>query len=79
MKNTDKDCIFIQLICVNPVHLRLNSLNLYSIPPALGAKPRTRRHHLLALGADPDKVHMATRSRKGYWRTCPAIASGDGG
>ena len=23
---------------------------------------------MLALGADPDKVHMATRSRKGYWR-----------
>ena len=37
------------------------------------------RRHLLALGADSDKVHMATRSRKGYWRTCPAIASGDGG
>ena len=31
-------------------------------------QPRTRRRHLLALGADPDKVHMATRSRKGYWR-----------
>ena len=28
MKNTDKDYIFIQFICVNPVHLRLNSLNL---------------------------------------------------
>ena len=42
-------------------------------------QPPTRRRHLLALGADPDKVHMATRSRKGYWRTCPAIASGDGG
>jgi hypothetical protein len=31
-------------------------------------QPRTRRRHLLALGADPDKVHMAMRSRKGYWR-----------
>ncbi|MFO0202951.1 MAG: reverse transcriptase domain-containing protein, partial [Alphaproteobacteria bacterium] len=31
-------------------------------------QPRTRRRHLLALGADPSKVHMATRSRKGYWR-----------
>ncbi len=31
-------------------------------------QPRTRRRHLLALGADPKKVHMATRSRKGYWR-----------
>lgn len=31
-------------------------------------QPRTRRRNLLALGADPDKVHMATRSRKGYWR-----------
>jgi hypothetical protein len=34
---------------------------------------------LLAVGADPGRVHMATRSRKGYWRTCPAIAAGDGG
>ena len=32
MKNTDKDCIFIQFICVNPVHLRLNSLNLCNYP-----------------------------------------------
>jgi len=31
-------------------------------------QPRTRRRHLLALGADPNTVHMATRSRKGYWR-----------
>lgn len=31
-------------------------------------QPRTRRRHLLALGADPSTVHMATRSRKGYWR-----------
>jgi len=31
-------------------------------------QPRTRRRNLLALGADPNKVHMATRSRKGYWR-----------
>lgn len=31
-------------------------------------RPRTRRRHLLALGADPEQVHMATRSRKGYWR-----------
>jgi hypothetical protein len=31
-------------------------------------QPRTRRRHLLALGADPETVHMATRSRKGYWR-----------
>jgi len=31
-------------------------------------RPRTRRRHLLALGADPKEVHMATRSRKGYWR-----------
>ena len=23
---------------------------------------------LLALGADPNEVHRATRSRKGYWR-----------
>ena len=29
---------------------------------------RTRRRNLLALGADPATVHMATRSRKGYWR-----------
>jgi hypothetical protein len=31
-------------------------------------QPRTRRRHLLALGVNPNKVHMATRSRKGYWR-----------
>ena len=31
-------------------------------------QPRTRRRNLLALGADPATVHMATRSRKGYWR-----------
>jgi RNA-directed DNA polymerase len=31
-------------------------------------QPRTRRRNLLALGADPDKVQRATRSRKGYWR-----------
>ena len=28
-------------------------------------QPRTRRRNLLALGADPATVHMATRSRKG--------------
>ena len=32
-------------------------------------QPRTRRRNLLALGANPKRVHMATRSRKGYWRT----------
>jgi RNA-directed DNA polymerase len=31
-------------------------------------QPRTRRRKLLALGVFPEKVHMATRSRKGYWR-----------
>lgn len=31
-------------------------------------QPRTRRRNLLALGANPKRVHMATRSRKGYWR-----------
>ena len=31
-------------------------------------QPRTRRRHLLALGTDPNEVHRATRSRKGYWR-----------
>ena len=31
-------------------------------------RPRTRRRHLLALGIAPEEVHMATRSRKGYWR-----------
>ena len=31
-------------------------------------QPRTRRRHLLAWGANPNKVHMATRSRKGYGR-----------
>ena len=33
-----------------------------------GNQPRTRRRNLLALGVSPGKVHMATRSRKGYWR-----------
>lgn len=31
-------------------------------------QPRTRRRHLIALGIKPEEVHMATRSRKGYWR-----------
>ena len=31
-------------------------------------RPRTRRRNLLKLGANPKEVHMATRSRKGYWR-----------
>lgn len=31
-------------------------------------QPRTRRRHLIALGIGPEVVHMATRSRKGYWR-----------
>jgi hypothetical protein len=31
-------------------------------------QPRTRRRKLLALGANPETVHKATRSRKGYWR-----------
>ena len=31
-------------------------------------QPRTRRRRLLALGIHPDRVKLATRSRKGYWR-----------
>jgi hypothetical protein len=31
-------------------------------------QPRTLRRNLLALGVNPNKVHLATRSRKGYWR-----------
>ena len=31
-------------------------------------RPGPRRRNLLKLGANPNKVHMATRSRKGYWR-----------
>jgi hypothetical protein len=31
-------------------------------------RPRTRRRHLIALGIKSEEVHMATRSRKGYWR-----------
>lgn len=31
-------------------------------------QPRTRRRNLLALGISVGKVHLATRSRKGYWR-----------
>jgi RNA-directed DNA polymerase len=38
-------------------------------------RPRTRRRNLLKLGADPKKVHMATRSRNGLWRisTCSIV------
>jgi hypothetical protein len=35
---------------------------------AFWKQPRTRRRKLLALGANPETVHKATRSRKGYWR-----------
>jgi len=31
-------------------------------------QPRTRRRNLLALGINPGRVHLASRSRKGYWR-----------
>ena len=31
-------------------------------------QPRTRRRHLLALGISREEVHMATRSRRGYWQ-----------
>jgi len=31
-------------------------------------QPRTRRRHLLAVGIPREEVHLATRSRKGYWR-----------
>jgi len=31
-------------------------------------QPRTRRRHLIQLGADSKEVKLATRSRKGYWR-----------
>ena len=31
-------------------------------------QPRTRRRHLLAMGIPPEQVHLASRSRKGYWR-----------
>jgi len=31
-------------------------------------QPCTRRRHLLALGINPGRVHLVTRSRKGYWR-----------
>jgi RNA-directed DNA polymerase len=41
-------------------------------------QPRTRRRHLLALGADPATVHMATRSRKGYWRMSQNESRGAG-
>ena len=30
--------------------------------------PRTRRRHLIRMGINPERVHMASRSRKGYWR-----------
>jgi RNA-directed DNA polymerase len=31
-------------------------------------RPRARRRNLLRLGADPDQVHLCSRSRKGCWR-----------
>lgn len=31
-------------------------------------RPGTRRRKLIALGADPGEVKLASRSRKGYWR-----------
>lgn len=31
-------------------------------------RPRTRRRNLLARGISKQRVHLATRSRKGYWR-----------
>ena len=31
-------------------------------------QPRTRRRHLIAPGVFPERVRMASRSRKGYWR-----------
>ncbi len=31
-------------------------------------QPRTRRRNLIALGINPGRVHLASRSRKGYWR-----------
>jgi hypothetical protein len=31
-------------------------------------QPRTRRRNLIKLGISPSEVHMASRSRKGYWR-----------
>lgn len=31
-------------------------------------QPRTRRRHLISLGIEPDRVKLASRSRKGYWR-----------
>lgn len=33
-----------------------------------GNQPRTRRRNLIKLGANPEEVKLATRSRKGYWR-----------
>jgi RNA-directed DNA polymerase len=30
-------------------------------------RPGTRRRHLLQLGIDPSEVHLASRSRRGYW------------
>jgi len=31
-------------------------------------RPRCRRRNLLRLGADPEQVHLCSRSRKGCWR-----------
>ncbi len=40
-------------------------------------RPRTRRRHLIVLGIPPKEVHMATRSRKGYWRIVPTRQRSD--
>ena len=37
MQSTDKDNFFILFICVYPVHLRLNSLNLKPYPAKNGS------------------------------------------
>ena len=31
-------------------------------------RPRARRRNLIKLGIDPSEVHLASRSRRGYWR-----------
>ncbi|MEM8954853.1 MAG: group II intron maturase-specific domain-containing protein [Verrucomicrobiota bacterium] len=33
-----------------------------------GKQTRTRRRHLISLGIEPDRLKLASLSRKGYWR-----------
>ena len=56
------------LVFLSPTSVyQLCDLAIESYPRQLRCVLPTRSRHLLALGVDPETVHMATRSRKGYW------------